>query len=503
MKPKDRARVKRLESLQPLAGSGGGGSVTLVGQAFGPSGATQVQRIALGPVRFIDPSNSTGFASDLNSGANATNIPLGSGPILTTAHLNSLLFYRFLTSSPTITYLSDDPSPTGLDYSTLDLNGFNISFQGTPVTLHTGGTFNVGTVAINPAGNQRQLVHTSDLATFAPFIFTGLGGASPNPTRIINSITNDGAWIVSGVATASVTRPVTPSGDAGALTIGNPYTIKRGSTLTLATASGFLSTPGLVAGFVTFSDFAFTPASYGNSVSATQYIRCSFSSNATVGGNYSDCAMGVGFIELGYTSPTDVEIIAGLLVTTSDDIWTAPFVMTNDVYVTGVGFMVAEVIGYANVFLSVPTFPGGGAIQLQDNVVALHSAGGALSILKTIHLGNKLPSIGFESDGLIWGNGNGGPGVVVGPGASLGVSAIIPPTVTGAGGDFAFIAPNTPTLTTVARAWNDAVGAYTEAGGVATRTTTWAHFVAAIGAGGFAFEAHNPATDASIVGINT
>ena len=99
---------------------------------------------------------------------------------------------------------------------------------------------------------------------------------------------------------------------------------------------------------------------------------------------------------------------------------------------------------------------------------------------------------------------NGQIGMTVYPGATAIVPGTAPniPTVTGTAGDFGFIPQQgTAGPVTVARAWNDAVGAYTEAGGVATRTTTWAHFVASIGAGGFDFQAHNPATSASIVGV--
>lgn len=52
---------------------------------------------------------------------------------------------------------------------------------------------------------------------------------------------------------------------------------------------------------------------------------------------------------------------------------------------------------------------------------------------------------------------------------------------------------------TVARAWDDTTGAYTEAGGVATRATTWAHLAGSIASGGFAGNAIDVATGASIV----
>ena len=53
----------------------------------------------------------------------------------------------------------------------------------------------------------------------------------------------------------------------------------------------------------------------------------------------------------------------------------------------------------------------------------------------------------------------------------------------------------------VARAFNDTTGAYTEAGGPATRTTTWAHLAGTIAAGGFAGNAIDPTTGASFISI--
>jgi hypothetical protein len=103
---------------------------------------------------------------------------------------------------------------------------------------------------------------------------------------------------------------------------------------------------------------------------------------------------------------------------------------------------------------------------------------------------------------LVWGNGNAGTGVAMEPGATLVVPDEVGkvPSVTGTGGDFGFVNVNGATIT-VGRAFNDPTGAYTEAGGPATRATTWANFAAAIGGGGFGFQAHCVQTNASIVGL--
>lgn len=679
---------------------------------------------------FIDPSNSTGFASDSNPGTALL-------PLLTTQFLNSVLLFKTLNGNTTITYMSDDLGGNGLDWSKLDLNGANLTFQGTPVTLHTGGTLNAGTVAINPTapgGGQRQLVHTSDLATFAPFVTVDRGGAAVHPTRLVDTTganTGTGVWIVSGASEAalppvqsqsvevagSVTsftivvtnaqnagdllivnfgnqggngalgatpisdtagniwtpaisnttigvehswtyyakncnaagagantititwgaattfnyafveeysgidtvaplndaqgafgssaaptvnvtaanigdlivayvnpdsnsgvvqgsgytletttgagNPTTPtlacgfedktatsagsqaanftvtagdwvihalsfkvagaaptplasttkpvslanfgsgslSGPSGALTIGDSYRIQRGGILTLSIATGFLNNPGLTGGFVTFNDFAFSGISFGNTLSATTFQRCSFENNILTASVCLDCFVGAGALILGYTAASTLVVQAGLLVTTGTDSWSGFMLLANDVYITGLGLVLDQQTGYANVALGVSTIVGAGGIQLHDNTFLPTGPQGALTFLLTSNIGNPLGLLGEEAPALIWGNGNSGVGVAIGPGATGGVSASIVPTVTGTLGDFGFIGQNGGAVVAVARAWNEPVGAYTEAGGVATRTTTWAHFAGAVGAGGFGFAAVNPATNAALVGV--
>jgi hypothetical protein len=424
-----------------------------------------------------------------------------------------------LTADRTITYMSDDAAGASLDYATIDFNGFNLTFQGTPQVLHTGGTFNAGTVAINPAaagGGQRQLVHTSDLATFAPFVFNfGSGGTAPHPTKIVDTTgANAGtdAWIVSGTATASVTRPISPanfvseslSGPAGVFTIGDSYQIVRGSLLTMATATGYVNTNANGAGGQPiFNDFAFTASSGGNTIAGAVYQRCSFEGPLVMSGAFLDCYCATGALMLSFTPAAVIVLQAGLFVTTGTDGWAGYLVLFNDVYITGVGLVLDQQTGFVNVSVGQASIIGAGTLQLHDNTFTPTGPQGALTFLLTANLGNPLGLLGVEAPSLIWGNGNTGLGVAVGPGATGGLSATVGsvPTVTGTLGDFGFIGQNGGAVVTVARAWNEAVGAYTEAGGVATRTTTWAHFAAAIGAGGFGFQAHNPATGADLVGV--
>jgi hypothetical protein len=99
--------------------------------------------------------------------------------------------------------------------------------------------------------------------------------------------------------------------------------------------------------------------------------------------------------------------------------------------------------------------------------------------------------------GPFWGSNNAGPGldsrarvmIISAEGGSVAALTIAGSSDFTVGGK------------TVARTWNDATGAYTEAGGVATRATTWANLAATIGAGGFAGNAIDVATGSAIVSI--
>jgi len=465
-----------------------GAGVTGATGSNGPTGATGATgssalpaRQPLGVVRFIDPANSTGFASDSNTGATSNNVPPGSGPILTTAHLNALLFLKALTGDVTITYMSDDTSGVGLDWSTMDLSTHALNFQGAPTVVHNGGTLNAGTTTINPAaagGGQRQTAHTTDIVDFGPFVTTDLGGAAPFPCLLVDQVTTDTTWIVSGVgsATASCSRPVTTGMTAGAIASGHAYQIRRGTQLMTATASIPVSSGGLV----TFNDFAFSTIGIDGAV----YNRCSFAITSS-GGTLNNC-FGHAFVQtnaIGFLS-----LVAGVLVSTSGDELTAPVTLSGDTYVTGAGLLMGNTF-YSSVFVT----PGIGAgVQIND------SDNGVLVVTPEA----LVFSTSSPSNPLIWGNGNVQFGMLVQPGGSItvGDEPATLPTVTGTSGDFAFLGPN-GVLAAVARAWDDSVGAYTEAGGPATRTCTWANFAAAIGAGGFNFQAHNPATNAQIIGL--
>ena len=84
----------------------------------------------------------------------------------------------------------------------------------------------------------------------------------------------------------------------------------------------------------------------------------------------------------------------------------------------------------------------------------------------------------------LWGSGNAQFGVQLDANRSMAYQTNVP-TITGALGDFRLA------TATVSRAWDEAIGAYTEAGGPPTRLNTWANLAALIGAGGFGGNAHN------------
>jgi hypothetical protein len=448
----------------PTGATGPSGISTLSGQAFGPASATLLQRTAVpGPDIWIDPSNSTGLASDSNNGLTDTT------PILTTAHLNAaFLFFRF--GPVTIHYMSDDTSGVSPDWTTfLD----PITFIGTPQVLHTGGTLNVGTIALNSAaggGGQRQTVHTSDLAAFAPFL--------PDNTSakwIKDTATGGQAWIVSGAgATASVSQPTSAAGSSqGALTIGDAYTIERGPILAVSCLSNT---------FAQFQGFALSGC-IGNVIG---FQQCSISARNSFTTTISDCTDC-------YINNISGEVFfdAGVWVVGNFDF--SSFVqLMNNTYITGLQLILGQANIQAIQILGVGNLtPGtyGAGAQFQDMISAQ-----AINIQRPENL-TLLGTLG-GSDPLLWGNGNAGVGILVA--ANTIAPKTVPPTVTGATGDFAF--EEAAGTVQVARAWIEATASWTDPGAPPSRATTWANWAAAIGGGGFGFAAQDVSANIALVG---
>jgi hypothetical protein len=481
----------------PIGPTGPAGGATGAAGATGPGGASG----ATGPAQpflqrtvwtnatfFVDPQNSSGLANDANNGLTATT------PIMTTAEFNRRIFFHDVQVASVVTYMSDD-SPSGgvrgLDLSTIAVTTGTLTFQGTPQVTHTGGTINAGTIAINPnaaSGGQRQVVHTSDLGTFNPFVFAGLGGASAHPQYILDTSGGNAgtsAWIVSGGASASVSRPANGFGTgmtAGTLTIGDSYQIQRGSVLSLLSGPVPSQSDD---GIITFNDFAFDTDSIG--FEDAFYNRCSHDREFGHSGTLRNCFIGGGVFDV-FISGGSVSMEAGVLVTTTQDTSSAPILLSGDVYITGTGLQISS-----GTYSSIVVTAGIGAgIQIQDT-----SGSAGLSIVNSTAFVTKT---GVNI--LLWGSGNAGSGVLMQPGATLVVpdEPLTLPSVTGASGDFAFTDVH-GTLVTVGRAWDESIGAYTEAGSPPSRATTWANFQAALGAGGFNFQAHDVTTNAAIIGL--
>lgn len=499
------SQVDALRNRGYITGSGGGGSgatgptgpsgatgatgangVTGATGPVGASGATGPTAFqALGAVRFVDPANSSGGASDANTGANPTNSPPGTGPILTTNHLNALLFFKSLVGNTTITYLSEDVGGAALDPSTLKRGGFTLTIQMTPVTVHTGGTINAGTIAIVPLSNQPQVVHTSDLADFGPYLFSGLGGAAANPCRLVDNVTTAGAWIYfgNGSATAETARPVLPNGAAGALTIGNAYHIQRGGILKLALTAIAPDDTGTI-----FNDCAFTADSGGpqgtgsfSGLGMPTFNRCSFLGPVIISSNMSDCFTCVGTQGSGLIS-----FSAGVHLPFSDaDEFAGAINISGDTVITGPNFLFIAATFVTELFVAAGI---GAGIQVQRTSGLAVGAGGSMT-----------QGFAISGTALYWGHNNTGVGLAVDEGAVAIVPRTPVPILTGATGDFGFVTEGG--AATVARAWDDTIGAYTEPGAPASRTTTWAHLMASIGAGGFNFAAHAVAINAAVIAV--
>jgi hypothetical protein len=425
---------------------------------------------------YVDPSNSTGHASDSNDGLTS------STPILTTAELNMRLFLHDIQVNAIITYLSDDLGYVQFDPSTISIGlgaPGSLTFQGTQQILHTGGTIDAGTIAINPAaagGGQRQVVHTSDLTTFLPYVIDALGGTADNPTYIRDSATDDSAWIVSATAPASpsMSRPAGPDNEsAGSITIGDGYTVARGSILGIAQSS-VVTGNGLSS--IVFIDFAFTAESIV-AIGSTCF-RCSFLNTITYGVTLQNCFCANG-IQNEYGS---ILLNGGVLLTTENDFCITETQFGSDLYIasseTNSGIIISPV-DYAAIFVD----PGYGAgIQVQD------AAGPGIEISGTALLGSP-----YFGGALVWGNGN-GLGILIDPNGAGLVWNFAPniPSITGLTGDFGFTPQSGTGVLFVARPFDETTGVYGP-----SSATTWANFA---NPSIFNFQAHSVSTNASLIG---
>jgi hypothetical protein len=430
---------------------------------------------------FVDPQNSSGLANDDNDGLTRLT------PILTTmgkTGFNQRIFLHDVAVDCVVTYMSDDVAGAKIDLSTISiaLNPLatgSLTFQGSRVVLHSGGTINTGTIALNataPGGGQRQTVHVSDLSTFAPYIPTLLGGTGNFPCRLLDNVTGDGVWLVSGVETASATQPVDNDGNVGSIVIGNGYQISRGSILGLASTGSPVMNGPLI-----FYDFDFAMGTVGPNINTSEVstfnvnmFRCSFQDTLQMSGEFIDCV----FMS-GLSGSISIFLFSGLYIPDGTTGSSAGYISMGD-----------------NIYIAQPTvdniFTVGSTIIQHLFIFTDEGFDGGAQIQDSIANGIFISSgSSFTCETLLWGNGNAGVGVSVDISSQVSIGTHYTfPTITGATGDFGFIPPADSATILVARAWDDSTGAYTEAGGPATRATTWTNLAAPIGSGGFAGQAH-------------
>lgn len=167
-------------------------------------------------------------------------------------------------------------------------------------------------------------------------------------------------------------------------------------------------------------------------------------------------------------------VFAGIQCNGGGTVFLADDVMLQDVGMRGQNLIIEA----ASVFDLSATFvaPGGHGVFAGGTGVGY--IGGTVS----------LTSVFSGEPPRLWGSGNAGVGVEIGPGAQLAYRTGTFPTITGSGGDFTLAGA------TSGRAWDDAAGAYTTA-----QSNTWANLAATVASGGFGGNAHNPMRDAHIV----
>jgi hypothetical protein len=452
---------------------------------------------------FVDPSNVSGLASDGYDGLTS------STPILTIAELNRRYRGRTVTTINTVTFMSDVLSDDDLlDLSTVSLGtGGAINYVGTPHITHTG-TLTSGTVPINPAINQRQVIEDTGL---------GVNGWTGYDGYYISSISDSyDAWIVKVDGTVSAdkaftTRPYNLStNEIGMFSSGSSYQIAIGSNMMIGNISPTVLTPPQSFGNqgVTFKDFNFIPTGGIPLIidnTGIVFTRCKFSDPfATAYGNDSttlyNCNLGNSPVGppstylstqgIQSTSIGGIGMFAGLYNSYGSDF--CQFLLLGlDVYVTGWGLLIdpfaissLTITGYN----SVGVFSG---VQIHDTI----SPTAAILCNKTIIFGDSTisPAAPYNA-GFIWGTGNDGYGMVISSGVTVTLDSTIIPILTGALGDFAF--DNKGGLITTGRAWNELTGTWTS-----PINTNWANFILSIGSSGFGYNAHNVANNTALVAI--
>jgi hypothetical protein len=433
---------------------------------------TPVTRLPL--ALFVDPQNVTGFANDNNTGQTANNVPAGSGPIRTTAENNTRMVNRLLTADTTITYLSEDLGTVGVNFGTLNYNGFQLVFDLPIIDVFVGTTI-TGVTPIDPtaaSGGQRERLQVADFTDWTPFVFSGhgLGGTSPVPLRIVDLTRDCAAWIMSQetgeVTFGHLSRPVNDAMTASPqFQVGDSYKIVRPGRLPIEAAPTGVASSG---GSVTFNNCqihatgntASAPTTFSNPT--PDFNHCSFDGPLLFGGNLDDCYMSDGAqgIFLATTAA------GGWLPNGLTDQLQGILNITGDTYFTGDAALSFGASFYFGMFVSsfgALGFIAGSGVQVQ-------------SVSSTLPGISLLVGASILVAGGVWGNGNTGPGMQISAGATFPTGVGVIPNITGAGGDV--VGDLGGAALTTARFFDTATGVYS-----APIAASWANYAAAQPAG--------------------
>ncbi len=394
----------------------------------------------------------------------------------------------------TVTLLDDLPQTDPISLCYLQLGPANggvvLTIQGNTPTVTRSGTL-TSVTALDRTNN-------------IPWSITDTGIAGTWTTDLTKRVkltsgasSGDYAWVAKDLGTkhARMTPFAAPVGIGGIPTLGTPlsgntYNVQQLVKCYLDEIGPFGGSQAAVEPFCYFVDLDFQGGGGTNvfvhSSVVTVFSGCridltiSAASYETI--QFANCALTEGvFCQNG----SNVEFTAGGIINTasigaitliqSGCICDGDF-MLQGALGTGIGgaFLIGTMGVYDNIII--PNFNTfGSGIILGEDVY-----GPTTALLRTILYG----------DHALYGSGNAGFGVDVGPSGKFTYTTNIP-TLTGSTGDFVLAKSN------LARAWDETRKEYTS-----PITTTWANLALAIGSGGFGGNAHNVERDAHIIGIN-
>jgi hypothetical protein len=464
------AMIAKLGSSTPSGGSGVGWAQDASLQALllliGGGGVGPV--ITVPTTLAVDPT----AGNDSNSGSVAS-------PWKTIAKLNSYLRGGIISALLTIEigygYPGTDQLFSPVAVTLIGAGGIVVG----PLsqTIVHSGTLTGGTTAINPSAQQRQVLEDTAL---------GGGGWTPYLNMRVTDTTGGnagtGCFVMKVLAAdkSDCTQPCTAAGSYGTMVSGDSYNIVSNPTLGVGFLDIVWNAPSGPANGVIFKDLVISgfPVAQDDNVGYL-FQRCIFQSTLgySVGGTVSptclDCLLGTtGTSFVGFAPIT---ISFGGFITSGTETSTQ-LTLSGNVYVTGVQLALQGPV--PTILVGTAGTAGNGA-QFQD--CTLGGTEGALVVGAAL----------FNTIGaLTWGNGNAGFGVNIDPGGKFLFSQSLPPTVTGTSGDVAMVdATGSPVA--FASAWVPSANGYGPLSAL-----SWATLASST----FGYGAHQPETDAHLVG---